>query len=70
MQVFVFIGYSLYTTLTWQKVAVKEISLKPVEFQAECGEFVAHMIVLWFLLVKKIGVNQDRTCALACQWPF
>ena len=40
------------------------ISLKPVEFQAD----------LWRICCThdwwKIGVNQDRTHALACQWPF
>ena len=35
------------------------------------GEFMARVTVLRFLLVKKkIGVNQDRTCALSWQWPF
>jgi len=28
-------------------------------------QFVARVIVLRFLLVKKIGVNQDRTCTLS-----
>lgn len=33
-------------------------------------QFVARVIVLRFLLVKKIGVNQDRMCTLSWQWPF
>lgn len=33
-------------------------------------QFVARVIVLRFLLVKEIGVNQDRTCTLSWQWPF
>ena len=38
--------------------------------KVKCGEFVARVTVLRFLLVKKIGVNQDCTCALSWQWPF
>ena len=30
---------------------------------------MACVIVLRFLLVKKIGVNQDRTCTSSRQWP-
>ena len=33
------------------------------------GEFVA-LVILRLLLVKKIGVNQDRACALSWHWPF
>ena len=61
--------YSLQTK--GQMPADKRFSKGTWNSKLTHGEFVARVIVLRFLLVKKIiDVNQDRTCALSWQWPF
>ena len=48
-----------------QKPADKEIIERHVNSKLTFGKFVALVIVLRFLLVKKNGIDQDRTCALS-----
>ena len=55
--------YSLQTK--GQSRRIKRYSKGTCNSKLTCGEFVALLIVLRCLLVKKIGVNQDRSCSLS-----
>ena len=60
--------YSLQTK--GQIPADKRFSKGMWNSKLTCSKFVARVIVLRFLLVKKIGVTQDCTCALSWQWSY